>query len=246
MIAPLTTFPTARSSALRRGVSCALALCAGALGCSQGPGRPNVLLVSVDALRADHVGAYGYARSTTPFLDRLARDGQRFERTYVPLPATAPSHASLLTSLHPAQHGVVANTMTLPEQAETLAEVLKGHGYATLGAVAVFYLKARYGFGQGFDAFSDSWDPRAHGNSRERRSAEDVNASLATQLASYAKQKRGRPLFLFVHYYDVHAPYREGGRGGVVEAYDAGVRHVDEQLEALYARLKELGLADDL
>jgi arylsulfatase A-like enzyme len=221
-----------------------------------------VLLISIDALRADHVGAYGYPRQTTPFLDSLAARGQRFERAYVPLPATAPGHATLLTSLHPAQHGVVANTMTLPEEAQTLAEVLKRHGYVTLGAVGVFYLKARYGFGQGFDAFSDTWNPRTRGNAPERRGAADVNAGVGTLLASYAKQKRDQPVFLFVHYYDVHAPYQRRprhtlpddtapagaahGPGPVVEAYDAGIRYVDEQVRALHARLEQLGLGRDL
>jgi arylsulfatase A-like enzyme len=247
---------------LRRAAPCLLVLCTIAPGCSGRQARPSVLLISIDALRADHVGAYGYPRPTTPFLDSLAARGQRFERAYVPLPATAPGHATLLTSLHPAQHGVVSNTMALPDQAQTLAEVLQQQGYATLGAVAVFYLKARYGFAQGFGAFSDAWSPRARGNAAERRSAADVNASLATLLASYAKQKRDQPFFLFVHYYDVHAPYQRrprytvadasateagpDGSSATVDAYDAGIRYVDEQIRELHTRLQQLGLADNL
>lgn len=198
--------------------------------CARAPARPNVLLISVDALRADAVGAYGCPRRTTPFLDSLAARGRLFRNAYVPLPATAPSHATLLTSLHPVQHGVLSNTMTLPEQAETLGEVLKANGYVTLGAVAVFYLKARYGFGQGFDAFSDEWSYRARGNTRERRSAADVNASVAALLASHARQAPGRPVFLFVHYYDVHAPYvrrpRYLGPEPAVPAPEIGRAHV--------------------
>jgi arylsulfatase len=233
--------------------------------CERRPARPNVLLISVDALRADSVGAYGYPRRTTPFLDSLAAQGRLFTKAYVPLPATAPSHATLLTSLHPAQHGVVSNTMALPEEAQTLAEVLKANGYVTLGAVAVFYLKSRYGFGQGFDAFSDEWNVRARGNTRERRSAADVNASVSSLLSSYAKQTSGRPLFLFVHYYDVHAPYVRRPRylapqpvlrsptGGadeptreMVESYDSGVQYVDDHIRQLYELLEKSGLARDL
>jgi arylsulfatase A-like enzyme len=220
----------------------------------------------VDALRADHVGAYGYSRSTTPFLDSLAARGQVFTSAYVPLPATAPSHASLLTSLHPVQHGVLSNTMALPEQAETLTEALKANGYVTLGAVSAFYLRARYGFGQGFDAFSDQWSPRARGNTPERRTAADVNASVASLLSSYVRQRADHPVFLFVHYYDVHAPYTtrprqdppepvtrlvEGSGDAadardMVEAYDSGVRTVDEHLRQLYAQLEAAGITRNL
>lgn len=242
-----------------------MALAVGVTACARRPARPNVLLISVDALRADAVGAYGYPRNTTPFLDSLAAQGQLFTKAYVPLPATAPSHATLLTSLHPAQHGVMANTMALPEQAETLAEVLKANGYVTLGAVAVFYLKSRYGFGQGFDAFSDEWNARGRGNAPERRSAADVNASVSSLLSSYTKQSSGQPVFLFVHYYDVHAPYvtrprynapqpvlrspsgsADASAREMVEAYDSGVQYVDEHIRQLYTRLEELGVARNL
>ena len=236
-----------------------------AAACVRSPARPSILLVSVDALRADNLGAYGYPRSTTPFLDSLAARGQVFTNVYVPLPATAPSHATLLTSLHPAQHGVLANTIALPEQAETLAEALKANGYITLGAVATFYLKARYGFGQGFDGFSDEWNARARGNTHERRSAADVNASVASLLSSHVPHGADRPVFLFVHYYDVHAPYAKRPRYAVPEpvtrtpsqgddaaaremvaAYDSGVRTVDEHIRELYAQLEAAGVARNL
>jgi hypothetical protein len=227
--------------------------------------RPNLLLVSIDTLRADHVGFLGYPRGTTPFLDSLAARGQVLTNALVPLPATGPSHASLLTGLHPLEHTVLSNSMTLPDGVETLAEVLREHGYFTMGAVAVSHLGSHYGFGQGFDVLSDKWDPSPP-NTVARRTADALNEDVFRLLDAYVRQRGSQPLFLFVHYFDVHSPYSRHpdfamaepiplpdgvGRGRrklakVIDSYDQGVRFVDAHLEQLHRRLEGLGLARDL
>jgi arylsulfatase A-like enzyme len=230
------------------------------------PRPPHLLFVSIDTLRADHVGACGYPRSTTPFLDTLAARGQLLCNVLVPLPATGPSHASYLTSLHPLQHSVLANAMVLPESAATLAELLQARGYFTMGAVGVFHLGGGYGFGQGFDVFSDSWEARPPLDTPRRRGAPSVNDEVFRMLDAYRRQRGGQPLFLFVHYFDIHSPYQvhpgyevpepvslpasvkshRRPLAGIIERYDHGIRFVDEHIARLHGRLEELGLSDNL
>jgi arylsulfatase A-like enzyme len=119
------------------------------------PPRPNVLLISIDSLRADHVGMQGYARPTTPRLDALAAAGAAFLAAYAPSPWTLPSHVTLLTSLPPEAHGVVKRNRVLASRATTLAEVLQGAGYATAGFVSGPLLRGLYGHDQGFDVYDD-------------------------------------------------------------------------------------------
>lgn len=228
--------------------------------------RPDILLISIDTLRADHLAAYGYARETSPFLDTLAAGGEVFTNAVVPLPATDPSHASLLTSLHPLQHGVLANAMPLPDDVETIAEVLQRAGYFTMGAVAVAHLGRAYHFDQGFQLFGDHWDETAPLNSVHARSAADVNQDVFRMLGSYAKQRRGQPFFLFVHYFDVHRPYVRHKEyfipepvpeqalppspypwlAGMINHYDSEIRYVDDHIGQLRERLNKLQLGDNL
>ena len=242
-------------------------------GCSRTSGpapaparRPDILLISIDTLRADHLGAYGYPRDTSPFVDTLAARGEVFTNAVVPLPATDPSHASLLTSLHPLQHGVLANAMPLPDEVETIAEVLQRAGYFTMGAVAVAHLGRAYHFDQGFQLFGDQWDATAPLNNEHARSADDVNRDVFRMLGSYAKQRRGQPFFLFVHYFDVHRPYVRHKEyfipqpvpaqamppspwpwlAGLINHYDSEIRYVDDHISQLRERLNELGLGDNL
>lgn len=222
------------------------------LGCEQ-RGRPrDVLVVSIDTLRSDHVGAYGYPRETTPFIDSLAERGTTFAKAFVPMPATDPSHASLFTGLHPLEHGVLANAMSLSEGPATLAEVLRDNGFFTMGAVAVAHLRREYGFDRGFEVYADEWDPEAPGNDADRRDAAEVNRDALRMVDAYARQRPHQPFFLFVHYFDVHAPYRHSKESSgapdddLVARYDAGVRYVDEHLGRVYRHLQSRGLADNL
>ena len=226
--------------------------------------RPNVVLISIDTLRADHLGAYGYPRSTSPFLDSVAREGQLFTSVVVPLPATNPSHASLFTSLHPLQHGVLENWMALPADVETLAEVLQKAGYFTMGVVANTHIGHAYNYDQGFDLFSE--DPLVPVPNEHQRFGDDVSNAAIDFLGAYARQRRGQSFFLFVHYFDAHTPYRrhesfeppepvpqEGlpttGRSRILrltQRYDSEIRFVDEQMRRLFAELERLGLTDNL
>jgi hypothetical protein len=215
------------------------------------PAPASILLISVDTLRADHVGSYGYPRSTTPFIDSLADQGLLFENAMVPLPATDPSHASLLTALHPARHGLLANGMPLGPGIETMAEVLARRGYFTMGITAVAHLSRDYGFDRGFADFSDVRD-------RVSRPAPEVNAAAIAMLDDYVRLRTGTPFFLFVHYFDPHTPYELHSRYRPVEpishrqlslddrervdGYDSEIRLVDAHVEQLLARISALGL----
>jgi arylsulfatase A-like enzyme len=166
------------------------------------PRRPNVLLVVVDTLRADAVGVYGSEWGSTPFLDDFAREGIVFEEAQAPTPMTAPSHASLFTSTHPASHGIwnevhLGPTKTvypeLPPSALTLAEVLHAEGYETAAFADGGWVVEERGFAQGFERF------------------ESVSRGVVDRVRSAMEwldhRDDERPFFLFLHTYEVHAPY---------------------------------------
>src|SRR5206468_12789299 len=123
----------------------------------RGPGRhPSLLLITIDTLRADHVGAYGATTGATPTLDALARAGVRFEQVQTAVPLTGPSHATILTGVYPPVHGVRGNVVfTLGSRNPTLATLLKRHGYKTAAFVGAYPVAAAFGFGQGFDTFDE-------------------------------------------------------------------------------------------
>ena len=125
--------------------------------CSGRPAaRPNILLITLDTTRADHLGAYGYTRAKTPNLDRLAASGVLFERAIAAAPLTLPAHASLLTGRYPFRHGVRNNgSFTLAQTTPTLATALHAAGYRTAAFVSAFVLDRRYGLTRGFDAYDD-------------------------------------------------------------------------------------------
>jgi arylsulfatase A-like enzyme len=171
--------------------------------------RPSVILVSIDTLRADKLGAYGYdARPTSPRLDALAAEGVLFEQHVAASPWTTPSHMSLLTSLEPRSHGVTVSFdqvsrdlragtsfWGLPAERVTLAETLLEAGYATAAFTAGSTLDPRIGFGQGFDRYTNTMYKLHDGN------VEEMTAWVSEQAGS------DRPFFLFWHHFEVHAPY---------------------------------------
>jgi arylsulfatase A-like enzyme len=171
-------------------------------------GAPNVLLVSIDSLRADHLGCYGYHRDTTPRLDALAREGVRFERVVAPSPWTLPSHVTMLTGLPPERHGVVEDGMRAASETVFLAETLRAHGYETAGFAAGPYLDAAFGFAQGFDRYDDyTLAPASlRGSHRGSTSAESVSLVLEW-LDGRARSPGTRPFFVFLHMWDVHYDY---------------------------------------
>lgn len=179
-----------------------LCLVAGFASCDRAPAtRPDVLLIVIDTLRADHLGAYGYQRrDTSPEIDQFADRAIRFTRAYSAAGWTRPSVGSILTGLPPASHG--ANTIRnhLHSDVETLAESFKAAGYATAGIVSNRHLLERIGFAQGFDLWDES---QAQG--AQHISSQHINR-LATSMLDELEQA-DKPWFLFVHYFDPHYKY---------------------------------------
>jgi len=168
------------------------------------PGPARIVLISVDTLRADHLGCYGAASAHTPHLDALAARGVRFEAALSPVPLTLPAHASLMTGVDPPQHGVRHNSIhRLGTELPTLAEGLHAAGYATAAFVGALVLDARFGLDRGFDVYDDRTSGRVSGATgyAERRADAVVDGALAW-LASAPDR-----FFLWVHFYDPHAAY---------------------------------------
>lgn len=167
------------------------------VGCDREPERPpNVVLIVVDTLRADHVGVYG-GSAPTPAMDEVARRGARFERAFAHAPMTGPSHGSMFTGRVPRQHGLLINGRSLPPANDTLAEILHTKGYRTAAFVSLQVLEGRYGFARGFDTYDDTYEGGWW------RIATDVNANMLPWL----RENDQEPFFLFAHYSDPHEPY---------------------------------------
>lgn len=163
-------------------------------------GRPNIILISIDDLRADHVGCYGYDRNTTPNIDAFARENVLFKNVFVHEPWTLPSHMSMLTGLYTITHGVY-NWQGLNPRILTLTEYLKNAGYVTFGCVNSLWLIPELGFSKGFDRYLL---PKAgYSPDDPRREAENQNKRIVTEL----KKIKQKPFFAFIHYYDVHSDF---------------------------------------
>ena len=208
--------------------------------------RPNIVLISFDTLRADRVGAYGYRGKTTPFIDTVAARGTLFTDDLTPFTSTTPAHAAMLTSLHPFKTGSTSLAIPMTAGVETLAEVLRSKGYATAGATAVSHLGRAYNFGQGFDRFSDVV-------TEHQRPSQSVNADLIGFVDDLRRTRRDAPVFVFAHYFDIHAPYgwwRNAPRidpantAAMNRAYDEGVRHADAAAAQLWAALRNRGFTE--
>ncbi len=165
---------------------------------------PNVVLLVLDTVRADHVSCYGYERLTTPRLDALAADGVLFENCVAPAPWTVPSHGSIFTGLYPTSHGAHAEHLALSPAHVTLAEVLRDAGYETAGFSANLYLTPTLGYDQGFNTY-DVQPVLTPGRVRVVRDAGEMNALVLPWLENRGARKQ--PFFLFVNYMDAHAPY---------------------------------------
>jgi arylsulfatase A-like enzyme/Tfp pilus assembly protein PilF len=210
------------------------------------PASYNVMLISIDTLRPDHLGCYGYEQIDTPNLDRLAEEGYLFLDAAATVPLTLPSHASLLTGLLPITNGVRDNgTFVLSDQFTTLAEALSEQDYSTGAFVATFVLDSRFGLDQGFDVYDD--DMGAQGQQSaflwpERR-ADAVNDTALTWLAGVRE-----PFFGFVHYYDPHDPYtppKAFADAYPGSPYDGEIAYTDSVLGGLLRALKANDLYDN-
>lgn len=201
--------------------------------------RPNVLLVTIDTLRADRVGVYGHAAAATPTIDALAARGVMFETAIAHAPLTGPSHASILTGLTPLRHGFRNNSgFAIAASTKTAAEDFKAAGYRTAAFVSAFPLDRRFGFARGFDRYDDRL-PRGDDRRRppyiERPALATTDAALRW-LAAPAAAQGSAPWFLWVHYYDPHAPYEppdDLAARFAAQPYDGEVASVDRQLQRL-------------
>ena len=204
----------------------------------------NVLLVSIDTLRADRLGSYGYARAATPVLDRLAAEGVRFAEATTTAPLTLPAHTSLLTGTFPMAHGVRDNGgFYVSDEQVTLAEALRARGYRTGGFVGAFVLDRRWGIAQGFDTWFDDFDLSSTdlpGMDAIQRRGSDVVDRALSWLA-----ERQEPFFAFVHLYDPHTPYeapepyRSRFPRDLPGGYDAEVAYTDAQVGRLLDALAQ-------
>jgi arylsulfatase A-like enzyme/tetratricopeptide (TPR) repeat protein len=191
--------------------------------------RPDVVLITIDTLRADHLGCYGYRSGLTPTLDQLAKEGIRFTSAFSAVPLTLPSHTTILTGLYPNKHGVRDNAAFPPIPDKTLPEILKHSGYLTAAFVSGAPLLASFGVNRGFDVYDDDFV------GQERK------ADLTTDRAIQWFKTASRPFFLWVHYFDPHAPYDPPDQfkqdSLAARPYDGEIAFVDQQLSRLLSAL---------
>lgn len=222
-----------------------LAAGCGAAEPSRSP-QPNIIVVSIDTLRADRLPVYGYQGGRTPAIDAFAADSIVFDRAWSHSPMTLPSHASLFTGVIPPSHGVRNNVgYSLGDEPETIAGWLRERGYQAAGFVSAYVLRAATGIDRGF-AHWDAEIGSAGGDELDAltRSAFDTNRAALRWLD---QRDSTAPFFLFVHYYEPHHPYEapERFRQGVATPYDAEITTADEAFGELIAALRERGLYDD-
>lgn len=226
------------------------------LGLACAPEQPlNVLLVTFDTTRADHLGCYGHEGVATPNVDRLAAEGTRFERAFTTVPLTTPSHSTIMTGKYPLAHGVRDNGMfVLPDSQETLAEILVARGWSTAAAIGAFPLTRQFGTHQGFqlyddrinqshlDIFGEREQPKGALFFDERRAAR-VNEALFPWL----EEHREEPFFVWAHYFDPHQPFAPPppyDQLYVADPYLGEIAYADESLGKLLERLEDYDLYD--
>jgi choline-sulfatase len=214
-----------------------------------GVAKPNIILVTMDTTRADHLACYGYPNVRTPNLDALARRGVVFEQAATATPLTLPAHCTIMTGTYPTYHGVRVNGNTaLSDEQTTLAEVLAAQGYQTGAFIAAFVLDGRWGLKQGFQHYDDQFDLKKYKHldlgEVQRPGNEVVDAALA-----WLEAERDKPFFAWVHLYDPHVPYAppepyasEYARRGPTGPYDGEIAFMDEQVGRLTSWLARAGL----
>lgn len=213
---------------------------------AQGKAPRHILLVTLDTVRADRIGAYGCSKARTPVLDALAAGGIRFSRAQSPVPLTLPAHASIITGTYPTFHSVRNNgNYFLPPQAETLAEILKQRGYLTAAFISSFVLDSRFGLDQGFDVYGDRMN--TGGNIKDLQSERSAGEIFADFDAWLASVDGTRPFFCWLHFYDPHLPYAppEPFRSDPsLSPYDGEIANVDFNLGKALERLRDRGFYD--
>jgi arylsulfatase A-like enzyme/Flp pilus assembly protein TadD len=202
---------------------------------SEPPAPPRaVVLVTIDTLRADHVGAYGHHGARTPAMDALATDGVRFDRAFATAPITLTSHASLMTGRYPQGHGARHNGMRLDLKVPTLAEAFSRAGFQTAAFVAAFPLDRRFGLIKGFQEYGDQMPRDANGHLANERPGRVV----VDEALSWLDRHRDDRVFLWVHMFEPHAPY--GNPGDPAQATRPAIARYDDEIAEADAQLGRL------
>jgi len=206
---------------------------------------PNLLLITIDTLRPDHLHCYGYEQIQTANIDSLATDGIRFAQAFTPIPITLPSHAVMLTGTYPMMSGMhdFSGNILSPSQ-PTLATVLRARGYDTGAVIAAAVLDRRFGLNQGFDFYYDHFDFSRLAETNLDLMERSGNHVIDEALAWLAKP-RSKPFFLWVHLYDPHHPYKPPAPFNEkykTNLYDGEIAFADSQLGRLLEYLKQHSL----
>jgi arylsulfatase A-like enzyme len=207
------------------------------------PEHINVILITIDTLRADHLGCYGYKHNTSPFIDQIAHKGIIFSNVYAQIPLTLPSHTAILTGIHPKTNGVRLNGFCkAKDDLVSLAEILKDNSYSTFAIIGGFPLDNRFGLSQGFDTYDDDFigDKKKkakywhhHKFHRYERKANEITDGAVGLLK---KTSRWDKFFLWLHYFDPHWRYRppEKFRKLFTLNYDGEIAFVDSEIERFF------------
>ena len=200
------------------------------------PAARNLIVFTIDTLRADRVGAYGDSSARTPTMDDLARTGVRFTQAFAVAPITLTSHASIMTGRYPPGHAARHNGIRMSADVPTLAEALGRAGFATGAFVGAFPLDRRFGLQRGFTAYGDRMPPGQPGRPANERPGRDV----ADEAIAWLNQHRSSRFFLWVHFFEPHAPYGNSSDGRPIAA-----RYGDEVAEADLQMRRVLDAAGD-
>ncbi|MFT4542605.1 MAG: arylsulfatase A-like enzyme/cytochrome c-type biogenesis protein CcmH/NrfG [Planctomycetota bacterium] len=207
-------------------------------------GRPNVLLITLDTVRADRLGCYGWEAAETPAIDALAKDGALFANAYSHVPFTMPSHSTMLTGLHPSGHGLHVNyTGVLGEELLYLPDILQGKGYRTSAFIAARVLHDEFGLGRGFDHYSNV----PEGGKTEYEQVQRPGDTVCDEAIAWIRSAPNRPFFSWVHMFDAHEPRMTppGFEGVGSDVYDSEIAFCDAQVARLLSCLDELGLREN-
>ena len=229
-----------------------------AAGCSNEPrdgianAPRNLLIVSVDTLRADALGLYGYGRPTSPHIDEAASSAFVFERAYSTSSWTLPAMASLMTSEDPRTHGCVAKKRKLPQHFETVAEVLAAADFATGAVTSHLFISKDYGFDQGFELFDEELMHESMDAPHRAISSPGITERGVRWLRARAAEPDASRWFLWLHYFDPHRNYlphpgisKSFGRDEMRSLYDGEIAFTDVHIGHLFQELASLGLEDD-
>lgn len=221
--------------------------------------RPSVLVITVDALRADHLGSYGYGRPTSPNIDRLLSDGLRFERAWTPEPLTGPAMCSMITGLQPQEHAATRNGLRMKPGLDSLPKALAEQGWRTAAFVGTWTLKDNLTLlGEHFETYGERLRRRRwFGIFNSEATGEDITSDALDWLDDSDKTDSASPFFLWVHYIEPHAPYRFHEKYAArlsinndkltrLDRYDTEIAAVDDAIGRLLAGIEKMGHDDNL